>query len=130
MIVVGGGVAGLLAAGDLATAGHPVTLVDSAPYGGSLRSQTLDGLTVDLGAEAFATARPAAADLIAELGLDHLVVEPAAGAARVVTRQGTFPLPPGGMFGIPVDPGAAEVAAVVGDSGVAAALAADGLPID
>ncbi|KUF08070.1 FAD-dependent oxidoreductase, partial [Leucobacter sp. G161] len=54
--VVGGGVAGLVAARELALAGARVTVLEAAPeLGGRVRAVELAGAPFDMGAEAFAT---------------------------------------------------------------------------
>ena len=51
VIVVGGGVAGLVAARGLAATGRAVLLLEGSPgLGGKLRSAEVAGLTVDVGA--------------------------------------------------------------------------------
>jgi len=60
VVVVGGGVAGLVVALDLAGAGHRAVLLEAAgSFGGVVSSHRVAGLTLDAGAESFATARPA-----------------------------------------------------------------------
>ncbi|MGN6472953.1 MAG: FAD-dependent oxidoreductase, partial [Mycobacteriales bacterium] len=61
VVVVGGGIAGLAAAHELATAGVTVTVIDaSRAVGGKLRVSDVGGLAVDEGAEAFLRRRPEA----------------------------------------------------------------------
>ena len=71
VVVVGGGVAGLVAARDLAHAGRDVLLLDGAGrIGGKLCVDTVAGLTVDVGAEAMLARRPEGLELLAELGFE------------------------------------------------------------
>ena len=57
VVVVGGGIAGVACAVELATAGVAVRVVDRArTVGGRMASKRIDGLPVDLGA-AYFTAR-------------------------------------------------------------------------
>lgn len=57
-LVVGGGIAGLCAARDLAAAGLRVTLVEARPqFGGSVGSHLVENLVLDSGADSFATDR-------------------------------------------------------------------------
>lgn len=105
VVVVGGGIAGLVAARELALGGASVTLLErEAVLGGRIRTATLAGSTFDVGAEAFATRGGAVAELIAELGIAERVVHPAPVGAWVVADAGSLPLPPGGAVGIPARP--------------------------
>lgn len=116
--VVGGGIAGLVAARELALGGARVTLLErEAVLGGRIRAATLAGTTFDVGAEAFATRGGAVAELIAELGIAERVVHPAPAGAWVVTDAGSLPLPPGGAVGIPARPMAASVRKHLGTGG-------------
>ncbi|QZY53026.1 protoporphyrinogen/coproporphyrinogen oxidase [Leucobacter tenebrionis] len=103
--VVGGGVSGLVAARRLAQAGCAVTLFESEPrLGGRIRSADHDGAAFDIGAEAFATRGGTVSELLAELGLEHEVVRPAALGSWLVTADRAVPLPPAGTLGIPAAP--------------------------
>ena len=77
VVVVGGGVAGLVAARELAATGRDVLLLEgSAQVGGKLRTAQVAGLAVDVGAEAMLARRPEGVELARELGAD--VVHPTA----------------------------------------------------
>ena len=77
-LVVGGGISGLLAARELAQAGPPRPVLEAADaWGGCVGSHVVAGLTLDSGAESFATRSSAVADLAAELGLAGKIVAPA-----------------------------------------------------
>ncbi len=103
--VVGGGIAGLVAARELALGGAQVSLYERASeLGGRVRSATLAGAPIDVGAEAFATRGGAVTQLIEELGLTSEVVLPEPLGSWVVTAGGALPLPPGGALGIPTAP--------------------------
>lgn len=113
VIVVGGGLAGLVLAADVAAAGAPVTVLERADrLGGQVEGATLAGHDLDLGAEAFATRGGALATLAADLGLQ--VQTPAAGPAWVVSESGAYPLPAAGVLGIPTMPLAPEVRRAIG----------------
>ena len=74
VVVVGAGVAGLVAARDLARRGHDVVVVDPAGRaGGCVAAHVVGGMVLDSGAESFATRSPVVADLVTELGLDGVV---------------------------------------------------------
>jgi len=120
VVVIGGGIGGLVAAYDLARAGHhPVLLEASDRFGGVLSAHQVGGLTLDAGAESFATSRPAVADLLGELDVVGRVTYPNPVGAWVRHRAGSAPLPASGFLGIPGRPWAADVRTVIGLRGVA-----------
>lgn len=118
--VVGGGVAGLVTALDFAKLGFRVTVLEaSAQPGGVLRGAEVAGLSVDVGAESYATRGGTVRALIDELGIGDEVVTPAAGGAWVAGLPGgrAAPLPRGGVLGIPENPFDPSVRRVIGWSG-------------
>ncbi|MTD13153.1 protoporphyrinogen oxidase [Nakamurella sp. YIM 132087] len=116
--MIGGGVAGLVAAWELARAGRaPIVLEASPAPGGTVARHTVDGLDLDAGAESFATATPAVAQLVSDLGLQDRVVSPNPAGAWVRHAAGAAPLPAGGLLGIPGRPLAADVRRVLGTPG-------------
>ncbi|MGG5171145.1 protoporphyrinogen/coproporphyrinogen oxidase [Pseudarthrobacter sp. J1738] len=115
VVVVGGGVAGLVAARDFAHAGHAVTVFEaSSTWGGALGKHQLAGLTLDSGAESFATRTDAVANLASELGLGEHIVRPLPGGAWVQLPQGPRELPKTGVLGIPANPWDPEVRRTLG----------------
>jgi phytoene dehydrogenase-like protein len=79
--VVGGGLAGLVAATRLAEAGANVTLYERRPeVGGRVRTETVDGFTLDRGFQVLFTSYPAVA---AELDADALDVRRFAPGATI-----------------------------------------------
>ncbi|MHA7220833.1 protoporphyrinogen oxidase [Arthrobacter sp. RHLT1-20] len=109
-VVVGGGIAGLLAARELARAGVSTTVLEaSGGWGGCVGSHTVAGLSLDSGAESFATRSSAVADLAAELGLAAQIVAPNPGGAWVQLPEGPRELPRTGVLGIPANPWDPEV---------------------
>jgi oxygen-dependent protoporphyrinogen oxidase len=115
-VVVGGGIAGLVVARDLAVGGMTVTVLEAADQlGGKVARHTVGGVELDAGAESFANRRGTVATLAAELGLDAALVAPnPAGAWLQLAGGGALPLPRTGLLGIPGTPLAADVIAVVG----------------
>lgn len=102
--VVGAGISGLVAALRLEQAGARVTVFESGSrVGGKLRSETIGGTRLDVGAEAFVRRRPEVLDLAAELGLADEVVTPA-GRRPAVFSDGALR---GGfgrtLMGVPAD---------------------------
>ncbi|MBP1327025.1 oxygen-dependent protoporphyrinogen oxidase [Leucobacter exalbidus] len=114
-LVIGGGVAGLVTARDLARAGQRVGLVERGPrLGGRVRGSRLAGLPVELGAEAFATRTGDVHMLLAELGLGNHIVAPRRDPAWVITNQAAHPLPESGVLGIPARPLSAATIRAIG----------------
>jgi protoporphyrinogen/coproporphyrinogen III oxidase len=100
-VVVGGGIAGLTAARDLAAAGREVLLLEGAPRtGGKLLTGSVGGVEVDLGAESMLARRPEGVDLARELDLP--VVHPATTSSAVWTHGALRPLPRS-VMGVPAD---------------------------
>lgn len=120
--VVGGGIAGLVVARDLAAAGRQVVVLESAErLGGTVASHVVAGLTLDAGAESFATRTSAVADLLADLGLAGDVVPPRPGGAWLQLPDRAVRLPATGVLGIPGRAWATDVRDVVGVVGAARA---------
>lgn len=115
-IVVGGGIAGLVAARRLALQGADVLVLEAAEHvGGQLASHTVGGILLDAGADSFATRGGTVAALAGALGLGDDVVAPAAGPAWLHRADGSaVPLPATSLLGIPSVPLAADVVAAIG----------------
>ena len=115
-VVVGGGLAGLTAARDLAAAGLSVLVLESSPeVGGKLRLRTIGGTVVDVGAESMLARRPEGVGLAAELGLD--VVHPSSRSTQLWTRGALRPLPRT-LLGVPLDLDAVAETGVMSADGV------------
>ncbi len=122
VVVIGGGITGLLAARRAAQAGHSVIVVEAGDkLGGRLASVTLEGVTLDAGAESFATRGGHVQRLCEELGLGADVVEPRHAPAWVVGPRASYPLPATSWLGIPAQPFARDVRRVLGWGGAARA---------
>src|SRR5579859_6358072 len=107
--IIGGGIAGLSAAYELErgrAAGAEVeyTLFESRErLGGSLASETVNGVVLERGPDSFLTEKPAGAELCRELGLGDQLT-PSNDANRktyIVVKNRLVPLPDGLMFLIP-----------------------------
>ena len=114
-LVVGGGVAGLVAARRLALGGATVTLFEAGDrLGGTVAHHVVGGLILDSGAESFAVRGGIVSALAKDLGLGDELVEPAPAGAWLQRASGALPLPATSILGIPGVPLAADVIAVVG----------------
>jgi oxygen-dependent protoporphyrinogen oxidase len=104
VVVVGGGIAGLAAAHDLAAAGRLVRVVDAAPQPGGVMQTVRDGgWVVDRGPDSFLVQKPAAIALCSELGLQSQLVSTLEPRTAYVLRDGRLhPLPEGSFLGFPV----------------------------
>ncbi len=122
VVVVGGGIAGLVAAREFLKVGLDVVVVEATErVGGLVARETVAGLPVDCGAESFATRGGAVSELAREVGLDDDLVTPAKPGAWVrlpsLGRSGsdvTVPLPGAGILGIPSSPLATDVRRAIG----------------
>ncbi|MCC2333698.1 protoporphyrinogen/coproporphyrinogen oxidase [Cellulomonas wangsupingiae] len=117
-VVVGAGVAGLVAARELARAGLRTLVVDErdAP-GGAVRGHDVAGLRLDAGAESYATRNGSVAALLADLGLADDVVTPEPRGAWAHLTSGDGPLPRTGLLGVPAYPLAPDVRRTLGTRG-------------
>ncbi len=101
--VIGGGIAGLTAAHDLAAAGCEVVVLETSDrVGGKLRLAEVGGVTVDVGAEAILARRPEGLDLVRDLGLLDAIEHPRTSSASIWTRDALRPMPPT-VMGVPAD---------------------------
>ena len=118
VVVIGGGLAGLVVARECARPGFEVTLLEAGDrVGGSVAPLDLGGMTLDAGAESFATRGGHVAELLHDLDLDDDVVEPNPSGAWVRHGSRSVPLPKAGLLGIPSSPLAKDVADAIGWSG-------------
>ncbi|HZK59878.1 MAG TPA: FAD-dependent oxidoreductase, partial [Cryobacterium sp.] len=123
VLVIGGGVAGLVAARACAHVGLSVTVLEATDaVGGAVAAHEVAGLTLDSGAESFAVRGNAVAEFVAGLGLADEVVAPnPAGAWLHLPANGSgavsVPLPKAGVLGIPASPLADDVRRVIGWGG-------------
>ncbi|GAA4162952.1 protoporphyrinogen oxidase [Gryllotalpicola daejeonensis] len=120
VVIIGGGMGGLVAARDLARPGFEVVLLEASDeLGGSVQRLDLDladgtKVTVDAGAESFATRGGHVAKFIDELHLTDQVVQPNPAGSWLQLPGKAVPTPKGGMLGIPSTPLATDVIAAIG----------------
>jgi oxygen-dependent protoporphyrinogen oxidase len=123
VVVVGGGLAGLVAAyrlsqgpadlpgTDGARASHDggiappvVTLIEAGTrLGGVIDAVEVDGPPVEAGPDSFVVRKPEAVELCRELGLGSQLIQPGATGAFVIARGKLLPYPPDSAFGVPSD---------------------------
>lgn len=103
VIVIGAGIAGLVAARRLVLGGRDVVVLEASDRaGGQLARHTVGGLELDAGAESFATRGGTVAELAGRLGLADDIVLPAGLPAWLYRADGTvMPLPATSLLGIP-----------------------------
>lgn len=96
VVVIGAGLAGLVAARASAKQGHEVVVLEaSGRIGGQVATVPWHGLAVDTGAEAMFLGGPHLKHLIAELGLTDQLVAPLPGSSWLRTKRGLTKLPAG-----------------------------------
>ncbi len=118
VVVVGGGIAGLVAADVCARAGLSVIVAEQREtVGGLVAAAELDGLLLDIGAEAFATREGSVSDLAIDLGLADTLVRPNPAGAWIRMPTKTVRIPLLGVLGIPGRPMSRDVRDAIGLSG-------------
>lgn len=115
-IVVGAGVAGLVAARERALAGREVLLLERAHrLGGQLQSHSVGGIDLDAGADAFTLRGAELPRLLRALGLDVDVERAQAAGGWLHRADGeSLPLPAVNLLGIPGVPLARDVIDAIG----------------
>jgi oxygen-dependent protoporphyrinogen oxidase len=106
--VVGGGLAGLVAARELAQSGAQVTVLEErARFGGQVHTERADGFVVEHGAEGFIARSEAVADLCRRLQIGDRIVPQQSRRALLVRNGRIGELGPGEaarLLGIPAQP--------------------------
>ncbi|MEV8266932.1 FAD-dependent oxidoreductase [Microbacterium sp. NPDC076911] len=125
--VVGGGVAGLVAARRLAALGATVTVCEASDrLGGTVSAHEVGGIRLDAGAESFAVRGGAVSALAHELGLADDIVSPRPGPAWLQRANDTaIPLPATSLLGVPGDLLADDVVSIIGMDAATRAAALD-----
>ena len=104
VVIIGGGISGLSAAYYLARGGVPSTILESRPrLGGVIQTERVEGCTIEAGPDSFLSAKPAALELIRELGLADQVIGSNDRLRVTYVRKGgrLLPLPDGLMMMVP-----------------------------
>lgn len=101
--VVGGGISGLAAAYELQARRVPHVLLErSSRLGGVIRTEQVDGFTIDGGPDALLVQKPAAIELCSELGLGGRLVPTLRPRTAFVLRAGRLhALPGASVLGVP-----------------------------
>ena len=124
--IVGGGISGLAAGYRIrAAAGDDAEIVLFDPadrLGGVLRTETLAGQVMDVGAEAFIVRRPEVLALLDELGLADRQIDTTGVRTTIYSQDRLHPLPPDAVNGIP---GSAESMTGLVDQATLARIAAE-----
>ncbi len=117
MLVIGAGVAGLVAARELVLLGHRVRVLEASDRaGGQVEAALLDGLRIDVGADRFEPDE-ALVDHLARLDIAARLEHVAASRTWIRTAEGrTLPLPEPTWLGIPLSPLSADAVAIIGRS--------------
>ena len=123
--IVGGGIAGLVAAYEIAKDGSAETVLyeASGQVGGKLLTTLFAGQMVDEGADAFITRVPHAIELCEELGLGDELVTPSTSKAFIWNGGELKPLPKSQVLGVPLDIEELSKSGLVSEAGIAAAEA-------
>jgi protoporphyrinogen/coproporphyrinogen III oxidase len=102
LAIIGGGIAGLAAAFELTRRRVPFALFEASDrVGGLVRTEQVDGFTIEAGADSMLVQKPAALELCAELGLADRLIAPKARTAFVLHRGRLHALPSPSVLGIP-----------------------------
>jgi oxygen-dependent protoporphyrinogen oxidase len=121
VVIVGGGISGLSAAWELQQQDVPyIVLEASGRLGGKIITEhTPQGFVLEGAADSFLTAKPWAAQLCQELGLEeHLIPTNPHRKAVYVLRDGRLhPMPPGLRLLVPTDPAGLMHSELLSDEG-------------
>jgi oxygen-dependent protoporphyrinogen oxidase len=104
VVIIGGGISGLSAAYYLAKEGIPSTIVESRPrLGGVIQTEHVEGCVIEAGPDSFLSAKPAALELIRDLGLSDQVIGSNDHLRKTYVRKNgrLMPLPDGLMMMVP-----------------------------
>lgn len=103
VIIIGGGISGLSAAYELHTRDIRFLVFERATrVGGVIRTESVDGFTIDGGPDSLLIQKPAALELCAELGLGDRLVETLPPRTAYVFKSGQLhSLPEASVLGIP-----------------------------
>ncbi len=103
VVVVGGGITGLTVAHRLAERADVTLLEATASLGGNITTERSGGFLLDVGPDSWVAAKPKAAGLAKELGLESELIgtRPDTRKVYVAYRGKLHPLPEGLVLGVP-----------------------------
>jgi oxygen-dependent protoporphyrinogen oxidase len=103
IIIIGGGITGLAAAFELASRNVPFTLFEASPrVGGLIRTEHVEGFTIEAGPDSMLVQKPAAVELCEALGLGARLISTTPPRTAFVLKRGRlYPLPSPSVLGIP-----------------------------
>jgi protoporphyrinogen/coproporphyrinogen III oxidase len=108
VVVIGGGIAGLASTYYLQKEAREKQLpIDtmlieaSAKLGGKIQTVKQDGFVIERGPDSFLERKTSAAKLVKEVGLEHTLVNNAAGKSYVLVKDKLHGIPEGSTMGIP-----------------------------
>ncbi|PRA06267.1 protoporphyrinogen oxidase [Arthrobacter sp. MYb229] len=127
-IVVGGGIAGLVAAREMSQTGYRVTVLEASDnFGGCLRRVEVAGLALDAGAESFALRGGTVSAYLDELDLSEKIAQTSGVGAWLIQGDAenveANPLPPSSLLGIPSNIRSDEVRRIIGRAATVRAAA-------
>lgn len=120
VIVIGGGIAGLVAAWECAKVGIAVTLVEASDrLGGTVGSARIAGLELETGVTCWSTRGGAVRELVDEVLPDAVIVRPRDDREWIagLPKGAAAPLPREQVLGIPANPWDESVRRVIGWGG-------------
>jgi len=120
VVVIGGGIAGLVAAWECVKVGMSVTLVEASDrLGGMIGSTRLAGLDLETGVTCWSTRDGAVRKLVAEVLPDAAIVSPRDDREWIagLAKGAAAPLPVDQVLGIPANPWDESVRRVIGWDG-------------
>lgn len=117
VIVVGGGIAGLVAAWECAKVGMSVTLLEASDrLGGVIRSARIAGLDIELGATCWSTRGGVMRRLLEEVAVDARIARSRTDDEWIagIPKVGAARLPRATVLGIPANPWDEQVRRIIG----------------
>jgi protoporphyrinogen/coproporphyrinogen III oxidase len=101
--IIGAGITGLAAAYELHRRGIRAVVYEAGPRaGGLIRTESVDGFTIEAGPDSVLATKPAALDLVRELGLVDRVQQVRTPGAFVLRGHRLYRLPSPSLLGLPL----------------------------